>query len=492
LPVTNVKIPPFIQKRDRVITNTKNKKSEFEKISEELSYKKKNGWEGITTTQRNTIFNLAEKYKHFLNHGKTEREALRYIEKCATNFGYVNIEKAKDKDKKLFLNFDNVAGTLAFINDSENFEEGFLMVGAHIDTPRLDIKGMPLYEAQDMAYMKTHYYGGIKKYQWVTKPLALHGVIVLENGTRIDVIIGEDDNDPVFTINDLLPHLAKDQMNKNARTVIEGESLNILVGSIPYKFKKEKNAIKIAILSYLHEKYGIKEEDFISAELQLVPAGNARDVGFDRSFVGAHGQDDRICSYAGMQALFDTKQSKKNLIMMFFDKEEIGSKGNAGANSNILERMVNNIIRHYGKGDYNTLIKALENTKFLSADVNVGIDPEWVAVTEKMNSGKIGYGVCLTKFTGSRGKSGSNEAHAEFVAECRRAFNKEKVLWQSAELGKVDQGGGGTIAAFIAEYGMDVIDCGTPVLSMHSPFEISSKVDLYHTYKAYKAFYKHC
>jgi aspartyl aminopeptidase len=473
-------------------TNTNKKKSELAEISEKLLYKKKNGWSGITSTENKAIFALANKYKHFLDNGKTEREVLKYIEKSAAEVGYINLEQAKPTDKKLFLSFDGVTGVLAFINAPTHFADGFRMIGAHLDTPHLDLKAMPLYEAEDMAYMKTHYYGGIKKYQWVTRPLALHGVIVLENGISIDVIIGENDDDPVFTINDLLPHLAKNQMAKNARLVIEGEHLNILVGSIPFQFKTEKDAIKIAILNQLHEKYGIKEEDLVSAELQLVPAGKARDVGFDRSFVGGHGQDDRICAFTGMQALFEVKRSKKNLLMTFFDKEEIGSKGNAGANSNVLERAVNDILQHYGQGNYHTLIKALENSKFISADVNIGIDPEWAGVTEKRNSGKMGYGVCLAKYTGSGGKSNSNEAHAEFVAECRRAFNQDKVIWQSAELGKVDQGGGGTIAMFIAEYGMDVIDCGTPLLSMHSPFEIASKADLYHTYKAYKAFYKHC
>jgi len=389
------------------------------------------------------------------------------------------------------MNYDGVSGALAFINDKESLDKGFLIVGAHIDAPRLDLKGVPLFEAENMGYMKTHYYGGIKKYQWVTRALALHGVVILENGKKLDVNIGEDPEDPIFTINDLLPHLGKDQMKKDARTVIEGEQLNILAGSIPFKFKPEANAVKLNILNFLHEKYGIVEEDFVSAELQVVPAEKARDVGFDRSFIGAYGQDDRICSYLGMKALFDTKKSDKNLLMVFFDKEEIGSKGNAGANSNIVERMINDIMQHYGKGDYNTLIKALENSKLLSADVNGGVDPEWANVNEKMNAAKIGYGVCLTKFTGSGGKYNSNEAHAEFVAECRKAFNKEKALWQVAELGKVDQGGGGTIAMYLAEYGMDVIDCGTALLSMHAPLEVASKADIYHTYKAYKAFYKH-
>jgi aspartyl aminopeptidase len=284
-------------------------------------------------------------------------------------------------------------------------------------------------------------------------------------------------------------------MKKTPGTVIEGEQLNILVGSIPYKFKSGANAVKLNILDYLNKKYGFKEEDFVSAELQLVPAGKARDIGFDRSFVAAHGQDDRICSYLGMRALFDvvkgTSKPKRNSMMVFFDKEEIGSVGNAGADSNLIERMVNDVLILHGNKDYNVLIKALENSKFLSSDVNAGIDPEWASVNEPMNAAKMGHGVCLTKFTGARGKSGSNEAHAEFSAEIRKAFNKDKALWQTCELGKVDQGGGGTVAMYLAHYGMDVIDCGTPILSMHAPFEVASKADIYHTYKAYKAFYKY-
>ncbi|HNT28673.1 MAG TPA: aminopeptidase, partial [bacterium] len=337
-----------------------------------------------------------------------------------------------------------------------------------------------------------HYYGGIKKYQWVTRPLAMHGVVVLENGKKIEVVIGEEEGDPVFTINDLLPHLAQEQMERNARKVIEGENLNILVGSIPYNFKPEASAIKVNILKMLHDRYGFAEQDLVSAELQLVPAGNARDVGLDRSFVGSHGQDDRICAFAGMRALLDLPKSDRNIVAVFFDKEEIGSKGNAGANSNLLELAVAEILGHYGVTDYATVLKALRNSRFLSADVNAGIDPEWAGVVEKMNAAKIGFGVCLTKFTGSGGKSNSSEAHAEFVAQVRKAFNKDGALWQTAELGKVDLGGGGTIAMYIAEYGMDVLDVGTALLSMHSPFEVASKADLYHTYKAYKAFYKYC
>ncbi|MBU2514907.1 aminopeptidase [bacterium] len=472
----------------------KRKKTDAAKqLTEKLFFKKKNAWDGLKAKEQKEIFSLADEYKKFLNSSKTERETIATIEQYSAGLEFVNINQAKKSTKKLFLNYDSVAGALVIINDTNSFEKGFLMNGAHIDSPRLDLKQFPLYEAEDMAYMKTHYYGGIKKYQWVTRPLALHGTIVLESGKSIAIAYGESADEPVFMINDLLPHLAQNQNKKTATNVIEGEQLNILVGSIPYKFKSEKDAIKLAILEKLNKQYGITEQDFVSAELQVVPAGEARDVGFDRSFVGAYGQDDRICAFCGMKALFDVAKDikQKNLIMVFFDKEEIGSMGNSGAHSNLIERIVNDIIQHYGKGDYNTLLQSLANSKFLSSDVNAGIDPEWKDVSEPMNSAKIGFGVCLTKFTGTRGKSGSNEAHAEYVADVRKAFNKEKVIWQPAELGKVDQGGGGTIALHLARYGMDVVDCGTALLSMHSPFEIASKVDLYHTYKAYKAFYKH-
>ena len=471
----------------------KEKKSDLEKLGEKLLFKKKNGWDGLKKKDFDSVMVLSEDYKKFLNSSKTERESIDTIAKLAKKYGFVDIKKAKKSDKKLFINYDGVAGSLVYVKDPKKFHEGFLMNGAHIDVPRIDLKQFPLYEAEDMAYMKTHYYGGIKKYQWVTRPLALHGVIILENGKTVKVNIGEKDTDPVFTINDILPHLAQDQYKKTPAKIVEGEQLNILVGSIPYKFKHEKNAMKLAILDFLNKEYGIVEEDFVSAELQLVPAGNARDIGFDRSFVGSHGQDDRVCSFLGMKALFDIKEKdiKKNLMMIFFDKEEIGSAGNAGADSNIVERMVNDVLQLNGNKDYNVLIKALENSKLLSSDVNAGIDPEWKSVNEPMNAAKIGYGVCLTKFTGSGGKGGSNEAHAEFVADIRKAFNKDGVLWQTTELGKVDQGGGGTIAKYLASYGMDVVDCGTALLSMHAPFEVASKIDIYHTYKAYLAFFKY-
>lgn len=477
----------------------KKKESKSELLLKKYQFEKKLGWEGLSKKEYQHLCDLGEDYKTFLDGSKTEREAIRTIETLALANGFKKIENATTNDKKLFLSFDGVAGALVFVNDPDSFKNGFLMNGAHIDVPRLDLKPSPLYQSEDMAYMKTHYYGGIKKYQWVTRPLALHGTVILENGTSVDLVIGEADTDPVFTINDLLPHLAKNQYEKPSAKLIEGEQLNILVGSIPYQFsdtelgKAGKTGIKLAILDELHHRYGIIEEDFISAELQVVPAGKARDVGLDRSFIGAHGQDDRICSYLGMKALFDVEKEKtsKNMMMIFFDKEEIGSMGNCGANSNIVERMVNQILTLYGKNDYTVLMDALANSCFLSSDVNAGIDPEWKEVCEPMNSAKIGYGVCLTKYTGSRGKSGSNEAHAEYVAKLRAAFNKDDVRWQNAELGKVDQGGGGTVAYFLAQYGMDVIDCGPALLSMHSPFEVASKIDMYHTYKAYMAFYKY-
>ncbi len=476
------------------LTQDEKIKKEREELEIKLCFTKKCGWDGLSEKELKEIMALSEDYKQFLNTSKTEREAIHTIAAQAAAEGYVPVEKATDKDRKLFLNFDGVSGALVYINDPLKFAEGFLMNGAHIDVPRLDLKPNPLYEAEDMAYMKTHYYGGIKKYQWVTRPLALHGVVVLETGRTINIVIGEDESDPVFTINDLLPHLSKDQNEKTAGKLIEGEQLNILVGSIPYKFKSaSNNAVKLWILNELFEKYGIKEQDFVSAEIQLVPAGSARDVGFDRSFIGAHGHDDRICSYIGMRALFDieSESTTKNLMMVFFDKEEIGSKGNAGADSNLIERMVSQILKVYGIKDYHTLMHSLANSKFLSSDVNAGIDPEWKSVTEPMNAAKMGHGVAITKYTGVRGKSGSNEAHAEFVAEVRYALNKDNVLWQPAELGKVDQGGGGTVAYMLAAYGMDVLDCGPALLSMHSPFEVASKVDIFHTYKAYKAFYKY-
>ncbi len=466
-------------------------KKQIEELKEKLFFTKKSTWKDLGEAGEKELMDFAEGYKTFLDAGKTEREAALYIEEAAKAAGYVRIEEAGPTDNKLILVFDKVSCVLADIGDRSTLEQGLLMVGAHIDAPRIDLKGCPLYEAENMAYFKTHYYGGIKKYQWVTRPLAMHGVVIMSDGTEKTIVIGEDDNDPVFTINDLLPHLGKDQMSKDASVFIEGEQLNILTGSVPYDYNDDKDHVKLAVMKLLYDSYGITEGDFISAELQMVPAGKSRDVGLDRSFVGGYGQDDRICSYTALKAILTADKSKANRLAVFFDKEEIGSVGNAGADSNLIERAVSAIMQHAGKGDYQSVLAALAASKFLSADVNAGIDPEWASVNDKLNAGKIGYGVCLTKFTGARGKSGSNEAHAEFTAAVRGAFAKGGVLYQNAELGKVDQGGGGTIAMYLAYFGMDVIDCGPALLSMHAPFEIASKGDLYHTYKAYKAFYEY-
>ena len=466
-------------------------KNHIEELKGKLFFNKKSTWKDVGTNGEKEIMDFAEGYKAFLDAAKTEREAAIYIEKAAQEAGYVRIEDAGPEDDKLILVFDKVSCILADIGDRKSLEDGFLIVGAHIDAPRIDLKGNPLYESENMAYFKTHYYGGIKKYQWVTRPLAMHGVVIMTDGTEKTIVIGEKDEDPVFTINDLLPHLGKDQMNKQASDFIEGEQLNILTGSVPYEYNDDKDHVKLAIMKLLYDTYGITEGDFISAELQMVPAGKSRDVGLDRSFVGGYGQDDRICAYTTLQAFLSAEATGNNRLAVFFDKEEIGSKGNAGADSNLMERAISALMNHAGKGDYQNALSALSSSKVISADVNAGIDPEWASVNDKLNAGKVGYGVCLTKFTGARGKSGSNEAHAEFTAAVRGAFEKGDVLFQNAELGKVDQGGGGTIAMFLAFFGMDVIDCGPAVLSMHAPFEIASKGDLYHTYKAYKAFYQY-
>ncbi|MCX6113345.1 MAG: aminopeptidase [Proteobacteria bacterium] len=412
------------------------KKDPNKALKDKLFMIKKSVWDGISPKTTKEIFDLGEEYKGFLNNCKTEREAVGLLEKWSSGQGYKNIDKAAKKDKKLFINNRGVSAVIANINNM-NFEKGFHIIASHIDSPQLDLKGSTLYEADDMAFMKTHYYGGIKKYQWV-------------------------------------------------------EQLNILVGSIPYKFKSENDSIKLSIMDHLYKKYDIREEDFVSAEIHLVPAGKARDVGFDRSLIGAHGQDDRICAFAGAKALFDMERTNKNIMAVFLDKEEIGSLSDAGADSNLMIRIFTKIMGHYGVDDPNLVIKTMENSKVICADVINGIDPEWRNTIDPMNAAKMGCGVTINKYGGARGKSGASETHAEFVQNIRRAFAKDKVKWQVAELGKVDFGGGGTVAMFFAYYGMDVIDCGPALLSMHSTFEVASKADLYSTYQAYKAFYRHC
>ncbi|MGC9022162.1 MAG: aminopeptidase, partial [Dissulfurimicrobium sp.] len=370
--------------------------------------------------------------------------------------------------------------------------EGVLMIASHIDAPRLDLKQNPLYEELDMAYLKTHYYGGIKKFQWVTRPLALHGVAIKGDGRVAYIRLGEDADDPVFTINDILPHLAyKVQAEKKTSEAVPGEKLNVIFGGNPLLGPEDmKDAVKLSILKILNERYGIVEEDLVSAELELVPAGTARDVGLDRAFVGAYGHDDRSCAYAALKAVLEQQQPDRTIMAVFLDKEEIGSEGNTGAKSKFLELIMYDIIRRSGfKLGPDTLVRTFMNSRAISGDVTAGVEPDYQEVHEKRNDALMGYGICLTKYTGSRGKVGANDAHAEYVGWIRNIWNKAGVIWQTGELGKIDEGGGGTVAKYLAGYGMDVVDAGTPLLSMHSPFEVAHKADLFMTYKAYSAFY---
>jgi len=465
-------------------------KKEIEKLQKLVSLERKLVWDITDKRGKNAIFKFAEQYKHFLDQSKTERASVRTILEKAKKNGFTDIEE-KNVSGKYYKIHRNKSIALA-VTGKHPAVSGLRIIASHIDAPRLDLKQNPLYEEIDLAMLKTHYYGGIRKYQWLARPLALHGTILNRDGKPIDIVIGESEEDPVFTIADLLPHLAvKLQANKKLATVFEGEKLNLLAGSIPFGDKKIKNRFKLNLLNALYEKYGIVEEDLVSAELEVVPAGKARDIGFDRSMIGAYGQDDRICSYSALKAILDIKKPKTTGVVLFADKEEIGSEGNTGAKSRFFEGFISDILSKTDSStNERTLRKVLMNSKALSADVNGALDPDFQEVHEKRNAARLGYGVCVTKFTGSGGKSGSSDASAEYLGEIRNTFNNDKVIWQTGELGKVDQGGGGTIAKFLAVYGMDIVDCGTAILGMHSPFEISSKADLYMTYKAYKAFLK--
>ncbi|QEK13600.1 aminopeptidase [Crassaminicella thermophila] len=444
--------------------------------------------------EKDDVFKFNEGYKAFLDNGKTERECVKEIIKQAKENGYKNIEEfingneTLKEGSKIYANNKGKAVAL-FVIGKELIEKGMHVVGAHIDSPRLDLKPFPLYEDGGLALFKTHYYGGIRKYQWTTIPLALHGVIINKKGEKINIVIGEEENDPVFFITDLLPHLAKDQNEKKLSEGITGEGLNILIGSIPYKDDEIKEKVKYNILKLLYEKYGIEEEDFLTAEIEVVPAGKAKDVGIDKSLVGAYGQDDRVCSYTAMQAIFKISNPIKTAVTLLVDKEEIGSVGNTGMQSRFFENTVAELIA-LQSNDFSILKvrRALSNSKVLSADVGAGFDPNFPDVLDKRNAAFIGKGVLISKYTGARGKSGSNDANAEFLAMVRKIFYENNILWQIGELGKVDQGGGGTIAYILANYGAEVVDCGVPLLSMHAPMEIASKIDVYMTYKAYKVF----
>jgi aspartyl aminopeptidase len=464
-----------------------NKKSE-----NSLYYQRKNGWSVVNDKEKKEIDLFAKEYMDFLSNSKTERE----FHDNAVNFlkdkGFKDISEFKSLKTGDRVYLSSYGKTLfAFIIGEKDLSLGMNIVGSHIDSPRIDIKQNPLYENSELAYFDTHYYGGIKKYQWLTIPLAIHGVFVKKNGEKIKVSIGDNDGDPVFCITDLLPHLSQNQMKKILSEAVEGENLDLLVGSIPSDDKDAKEKVKDNILKILKEKYSITEDDFLSAELEIVPALKPRELGFDRSLILAYGHDDKVCGYTAMRAFADINSIPEyTSCLILADKEEIGSYGATGMGSNSFENACSEIINLY-YGNYNeiNLKRMLKNSWMLSADVNSAFDPLYPSVSEKKNTAFINYGVCVTKYTGSRGKSGASDANAEFVAEIRRIFDTNGVLWQTGELGKVDEGGGGTIAHYLARYGMQVIDCGTALLSMHAPMEVASKLDIYMTYKAYFYFY---
>ena len=462
-----------------------------EELKEKLFNKKDNGWETLDSNQKEEVFDLSKKYMDFLNVAKTEREFIKHARKLANENGYKDImefDTLKPGDKIYFVNREK-SMYLAIIGE-KSIEEGLHIIGSHVDSPRLDLKPNPLYEDTGLAYFKTHYYGGIKKYQWTTIPLSIHGVIVKANGEKIEVNIGEDEEDPIFTITDLLPHLAQEQMEKKLKNGVDGEDLNLLIGSIPYSSSKISEKVKLNILNILNQKYGITEADLTSSEIELVPAFKARSLGFDGSMVAAYGQDDKVCAYTSLHAMMELENVKNTAVCILSDKEEIGSMGNTGMESHMFDFFISEMLNKLGVNRPNLLDKVFCFSKMLSSDVDAGFDPIYASVSDKHNAGFLGKGISLNKYTGARGKSGASDANAEYVAWVRNILERNNIKYQIAELGKVDIGGGGTIAYIIANKGADVIDCGVPVLSMHAPYEVTSKYDIYSAYKTYKAFWE--
>ena len=464
------------------------KKREIERIHEKLISQPKLVWDQIDKREKERVFNLDKEYQDFLNKAKTEREAVTAISGIALENRFSSSHSSSDPIR-MMKTFQEKSIALS-VSGKEPIDEGINLIVSHLDSPRLDLKQNPLYEEVDLVFMKTHYYGGIKKFQWLTRPLAIHGRVVRSDGSSLDIIVGEDDADPVFTVADVLPHLAKNvQYDKKVSDAFVGEKLNVMVGSLPFGNKDTKDRFKLAILNLLNEKFGLVEEDLISAELEVVPAGKARDVGWDRGLTGAYGHDGRSCVFTSLKAMIDIKDPQKTALVLFVDKEEIGSDGATGAKSRFLESVLADLLIAHGKEPlYHEIQKILMNSRAISADGNGALDPDFQDVHEKRNAARLGYGVCLAKFTGSGGKYGANDANAEYVGWLRNLFNEKKVVWQTGELGKVDEGGGGTVAKFLATYGMQIVDCGPPVLSMHSPFEIAHKGDIYMAYKGYRAF----
>ena len=451
-----------------------------------LVYHKKNIYESASEEELKKIFNFAEGYKSFLNNCKTERECCSQVIEEAKVKGFSEFhfgDKLKSGDKRYFINRDK--GVILFKIGKNRIErEGIRIIVSHIDAPRIDIKQVPVYESDGFCFFKTHYYGGIKKYQWTALPLSLHGVVVLKNGEKININVGDKPNDPIFYITDLLPHLSQSQMSEKGKDIISGEQLNVVVGSMPYKDAKT-DKVKTGVLKILNETYGIVEDDFISAELSALPSLEARDVGFDRALIGGYGQDDRSCAYPAKEALFDV-QNENTSMCILVDKEEIGSEGNTGMKCKVYEDLIDEICSALGTNSRQVRGRSI----CLSADVTACYDPNFPNVFEKRNSAMLSCGACINKFTGAGGKSGSSDASAETVGRIRQMFDRDKVIWQSAELGKVDIGGGGTVAKFISQLNIDTLDIGVPVISMHSPYELISKADLYSMYQASLAFLK--
>ena len=465
---------------------------EVKQWKEKLFYRPKNGYDQIDAEQTGEIFAYAEGYKRFLDAARTEREAVKEAIRMAEDAGFVPYTFGMELQpgSKVYVNNRDKALMLAVLGE-QPLDHGCVIAGAHIDSPRLDLKQTPMYEDSELAYFKTHYYGGIKKYQWVAIPLELHGTIALKDGSTIDIAIGREPDEPQFVITDLLPHLGKDQLRKTMEEGITGEALNIVIGSMPYA-GEGGDRVKLAVLSLLHDEYGITEEDFLSAELAAVPAFPARDIGFDRSMIMGYGHDDRVCAYPSFEAMLVSEDPEITSVCLLVDKEEIGSVGASGMQSRFFENTVAEVMAAAGSYSELALRRALANSKVLSSDVSAAFDPNFPSVMTKRNTAYFGKGLVFNKYTGSRGKGGSNDANAEYIGKLRNIMDTNEVSFQTAELGKVDQGGGGTIAYILANYGMNVIDSGVPVLNMHAPWEITSKSDIYEVEKGYEAFLKNC
>ncbi len=466
-----------------------------ESLKEKLFLNKKNGWEGKTEEEKKEIFKFSDEYMYYLNNGKTEKEIVETSKEILKKNGFKNIYDCSELhfgDKVYFENRDR--NIFAAVIGKEPLESGLKIVAAHADSPRIDLKQNPLCENSGFSMFKTHYYGGIRKYQWATIPLSMHALFVKEDGEKIKAVWGEDDSESAFIISDLPPHLSQAQNERKLKDGISGEELNVLVGTMPYETgntaEKVSEKIKLNILNILNQKYGITEIDFTSSDIEFVPAFKAKSIGFDESMVAAYGQDDKVCCYTALRGLLNINNPERTAICVLTDREEVGFIGNTGMETKIFEKFIVELLERTNQNKLNMLEKVFSNSEVLSADVTAAYDPNFSDVFEKRNSAEFGKGICISKYGGARGKSGGSEASAEFIAKVRKTFDNAKAQYQSAELGKVDKGGGGTIALTFANRGMDVLDCGVPVMAMHSPYEITSKYDIYQAYKAYEAFYR--